>query len=112
MGWGFKKGRKFHQDLNSQLQEKRFQCDFNQHTNHYTMELPEKWAIISSHLYHIPIKSQSHLFASVLFIIVLISKRDVTHATGTEDPDVSRNLYTKFHFNKFSGSAGQTPNHS
>ena len=44
--------------------------------------------------------SYSDSLASVIFgVIVLISKRGVTHTVGTYDPRLSRTIHTKFYFN-------------
>ena len=57
-------------------------------------------------LYHSPFASQSDLLASVILsITALISERGITHTVGTEDPQVSRNLHTKFHLDRLCRSS-------
>ena len=57
-------------------------------------------------LYHSPFASRSDLLASVILsVTALISERGVTHAIGTEDPCVSRNVHAKFHLDRLCGSS-------
>ena len=70
------------------------------------MSYPKNGATVKFILIYPSFASHSNSLASVICSIVeLVSERGVTHALGTQDPPVPRNLHTKFHLNRFSRSS-------
>ena len=71
--------------------------------NHFTTQLPDKWAYITLPL----LDRETHSFAStILSITTLISKKKSVIVTYY--PCVERNLHTKFHLNRFTGLSAKS----